>query len=428
MMICFRTLSVYCLAARIGYHTRMAASASQPVGGPAQWIRLGIAVTGLTASVTVLALFLPLVVADLTSSDLAVGFAVGIEGLAAMIIPVVVGRSTDHSGRRKPYLIAATPFVVFGLLAVAAATTYWMIIGAVILYFIGYYGYYTVYQTLYPDTLPDREYGRAWAYQSVFQGIAVGVALIGGGILFENFRSWAFVAAAALFLIVAIYTILTIHGRGKGRGGSRAPWAAMAHLGRSLKRDPVLRLNLGAHFLWEFTLAALRAFVLLYLTRGLGLELDQLMPLLIGVVIIYLIASVLSGQVTDRGNLRPYATAVIIAYAVAMLVAGLTTNHWALAVIFPFGMFGGAAIMMLAYPIMLKTTDLEHRVAYTAYYQANRGLALLLGTSGTGFAIDALGTYFPASGGYQVMWLVGAVAAFASLPLYRRLPQNNGLA
>jgi MFS family permease len=150
------------------------------------------------------------------------------------------------------------------------------------------------------------------------------------------------------------------------------------------------------------------------------------MPLLGGVVIIYLVASVLSGQVTDHGNLRRYATGMLIAYGTAMLVAGLTTNRIALAVIFPFGMFGGAAILMLAYPIMLKATHREHQVAYTAYYQANRGLALLLGTSGAGFAIDTFGRYFPASGGYQAMWLVGAVAAFASLPLYRRLPQTNG--
>jgi MFS family permease len=115
---------------------------------------------------------------------------------------------------------------------------------------------------------------------------------------------------------------------------------------------------------------------------------------------------------------------VIIAYAASMLVAGLTTNHWALAVIFPFGMFGGAAIMMLAYPILLKATHPRNRVAYTAYYQANRGLALLLGTSGAGYAIDVFGRFFPASGGYQVMWLVCAVAAFASLPLYRMLPQD----
>lgn len=380
---------------------------------------------GLTASVTVLALFLPLIVADLTNSDLAIGFAVGVEGLAALTIPVLVGRSSDRSGHRTPYLLAATPLVAGGLLAVSVATTYWMIVAAVSVYFVGYYAYYTVYQALYPDTLPEHEYGRAWAYQSIFQGIAVGLALVGGGVLFEAYRGTAFVVTAAVFVAVAIGTILAVSSQGLARGGSRSPLSAAAGLVWAVRRDRTLRIFLATHFLWEFTLAAIRAFVLLYLLRGLGLELPELLPLLGAVVAIYLVASLTSGQVTDTGNLRRYATVMVTAYGAAMLTAGLTTAPAALGILFPFGMFGGAAVLMLAYPVLLKATDREHRVEYTAYYQANRGLALLLGTSLTGLAIDAFGRYFPASGGYQVLWLAGAVAAFASLPLYRRLPHQT---
>ena len=380
---------------------------------------------GLTASVTVLALFLPLIVADLTTSDLAVGFAIGVEGLAALTVPVLVGRSSDRSGNRTPYLLVATPLVAGGLLAVSLATTYWMIVAAVGVYFVGYSAYYTVYQALYPDTLPEHEYGRAWAYQSIFQGLAVGLALVGGGALFQAYRGTAFVVSAAVFVAIAIGTILAVSGKGLARGGSRSPLSAAAGLIRSVQRDSTLRTFLATHFLWEFTLAAIRAFVLLYLLKGLGLDLVKLLPLLAAVVAIYLVASLTSGQVTDTGNLRRYASAMIIAYGAAMLTAGLTTAPAALGILFPFGMFGGAAILMLAYPVLLKATDRDHRVEYTAYYQANRGLALLLGTSLTGLAIDSFGQHFPASHGYQVLWLVGAVAALASLPLYRRLPHQT---
>jgi MFS family permease len=290
---------------------------------------------------------------------------------------------------------------------------------------VGYYAYYTVYQALYPDSLPDHEFGRAWAYQSIFQGIAVGLALVGGGALFDAYHDIAFVAVAGFFVLIAGLTLVTVRVMGKSRGGSRSPIEAYAGLFRALKRDAVLRNNLAAHFFWEYTLAAIRAFVLLYLLRGLGLDLDQLLPLLGAVVAIYLVASLASGEITDRGNMRRYTTGVIIVYAIVMLVAGLTTSPFWLGITFPFGMFAGAAIMMLAYPILLKATDKDHRVAYTAYYQANRGLALLLGTSLTGLTIDTFGHYFPASNGYQVMWLVTGVAALLSLPFYRRLPHQE---
>lgn len=392
-----------------------------------QWLLLGSAVLGLASSATTLTFFLPLILHKLTDSQLAIGFAVGVEGFIALTIPLVVGQASDRTwtriGRRLPYMLAASPLVFIGLIAVALAQSYWLIVAAVLVFFLGYYTYYTAYQALYPDTLPPEEYGRAWSYLNIFQGIGVAVALLGGGALVTMNLSAPFIAAAFFFVVVSGITMLGIHERRhRGHVAEAMPlYRALPNFLNRLRRDANLRLFLAAHFFWEFTLAAIRAFVLLYLLQGLGLETGDLMVVLGIVIFTYLMASVVSGHIADAYDPRRYTSGVVLVYAVVMLITGLSTNELLLRGTLPFGMFAGAAVLMLSYPILLRVTPKDRRGEYTGYYQFNRGLALLIGTSTTGFLIDTFGHHFPQTDGYQVLWLTTAAAAFASLPFFLRL-------
>lgn len=391
-----------------------------------QWILLGAAVLGLSASATVLTFFLPLVLNELTTSQLAIGFAVGVEGFIALTVPLLVGPASDRTwnrfGRRIPYMLAATPLVFAGLLAVALLPSYWLIVLAVMLFFTGYYAYYTAYQSLYPDTLPPDEYGRAWGYQSVFQGFGVAIALLGGGALLTVNLGASFIATAFFFVLIAGLTATGI--REQKRRTTAEASRLRAALPNFLKRviaDRNLRLFLVSHFCWEFTLAAIRAFVLLYLLKGLGMESGALLVILVVVIVTYLIASVVSGHIADAYDPRRYTASVVVLFAAGMLVTGLTTDQLVLRLVLPFGMFAGAAVLMLSYPILLRVTPKDRRGEYTGYYQFNRGLALLFGTSLTGFLIDSFGHHFPETEGYQVLWLTTATVTFLSLPFFLAL-------
>lgn len=408
-----------------------------------QWIVLGIGVLGLVVSTTVLTFFLPVVLDRVTDSGLAIGFAVGIEGVAALTVPLLVGQASDRTwtrfGRRMPYLLAATPLVFAAMLAVALLQTYWLIVAAVLGFFIGYYAYYTAYQALYPDTLPPDEYGRAWGYLSLFQGAGVAVALLGGGALLGVGLGAPFVAAAFFFVLIAGVTVGLVKEPRTRPGDARRSDASeetpprlrrvlLTFFGR-LKADPNLRWFLAAHFCWEYTLAAIRAFVILYMLNGLNLSPSQIVPVMGVVIVAYLLASVVSGQVIDRPGRTPhrYTAGVITVYAICMLTTGLTANWYVLGLVAPVGVFAGVATLLLAYPILLRITPPERRGEYTGYFQFNRGLALLVGTSLTGGLIDVLRDYFPATDGLQVLWLSTAVLAFASLPLFLQL-SRRGLA
>ncbi len=389
-----------------------------------QWLMLGIVVLGLNASVTVLALYLPVVLARLTDSQAAVGFGVGIEGLVALTIPLIIGRASDRRGKRLPYMIAATPLIVAGLLGAAFLDSYWPLVGAVVTYFIGYYAYYTAYQALYPDTLPAAEYGRAWSVLNVFQGIGVGSALVGGGALLTISPGAPFLGAAGLLLITTALAALLIRERRVGRVVPPRR-GTLRTLADHLRTDRHLRLFLPAHFGWEFALAAIRAFVLLYLLDGLGVSGASLVGILGVVLVAYLVAAVTSGNIIDRFDPRRYTAGVILLFAAAMFTLGVTTDETVLRAVLPFGVFSGAAVLMLAYPILLRVTPADRRGEYTGYYQANRGLALLGGTVGTGWLIDRFGGAFPATDGYQVLWLTAGAVVLATIPFFWQLTRKT---
>lgn len=386
-----------------------------------QWLILGLGVMGLTTAATMLVFYLPVVLSRLTDSDLAIGFAVGVEGLIALTIPLIVGQASDQTwnrfGRRIPYLLAGAPLVIAGLVAASLVDSYWLIVGSVAAFFVGYYIYYTAYQALYPDTLPSDEYGRAWAVQSIFQGVAVGLALIGGGALIGFTLKGPFIGAAVFFLAITAVTVVLVreHKRKVARIHHHFYSAFGTFLGR-LRADSNLRLFLAAHFCWEYALAAIRAFVILYLLSGLGVGDNMLVWILSLVVVTYLVAALVSGAIIDKFDPRNYTTWVVTVFAGIMLATGLSTNPQILSFLLPFGVFTGAATLMLSYPILLRVTPPARRGEYTGYYQANRGLALILGTTITGACIDKFGYVFPQTNGYQVLWLVTGVIVLLSVP------------
>lgn len=414
---------------QLGYHKPMSIPDTLPLHRR-QWLVLAFGVLGLTTSVTMLVFYLPLVLSQITDSELAIGFAVGVEGVVALTIPLIIGQASDETwnrfGRRVPYLMGATPFVIAGLVAAAVADSYWLIVAAVLLFFIGYYTYYTAYQALYPDTLPSREYGRAWSLQNVFQGLGVALALIGGGGLIGLSLQAPFYAAAGLFLAVTIGTVYWVKEQKRRKAQERHRfYQAFPILLRRIRTDSNLRRFLPAHFAWEFSLAAIRAFVILYLLKGLGLEQGELVGVLSIVVMAYLIAALVNGTIIDRFDPRNYTAWVVSLFACIMLVTGLTDDRIILQALVPFGVFAGAATLMLSYPILLRVTPVDRRGEYTGYYQANRGLALLLGTTGTGALIQFFGHYFPQTDGYQVLWLVTAAVTFLSLPFLLSLTSEG---
>ncbi len=143
-------------------------------------------------------------------------------------------------------------------------------------FFIAYFTYHSPYYALYPDLVADEVRRRSQGFQGVFRAVGLLLALVGGALLLSLWEPLPFLVAAATLAGVTLILFGRVRGRlGRDEGGSRSDQrtsAASWDLGRE-RRD--IRYWFVANSLWEATEAALKAFVVLYLTVGLSLSLEE---------------------------------------------------------------------------------------------------------------------------------------------------------
>ena len=145
----------------------------------------------------------------------------------------------------------------------------------VTVFFVAYFIAYEPYRALYPDLIDDAIAARAQSTQAIWRGTGTGIALIGGGLLVAWGTEAPFLGAAILFA-VAMGGFLS----GRAAAGARPAQLAQSDtesvleeafsLGSVVRGHPEMRAYLAANALWEASLGALKTFVFLFITVGLG--------------------------------------------------------------------------------------------------------------------------------------------------------------
>jgi hypothetical protein len=83
-----------------------------------------------------------------------VGLIVGVEGLVALWLPLIVGSWSDRLRSRLegrlPFLVAGTPIVMIGLVALSLVCSV-ALAAAALVFFVGYFLAYESYRALCPD-------------------------------------------------------------------------------------------------------------------------------------------------------------------------------------------------------------------------------------------------------------------------------------
>jgi Na+/melibiose symporter-like transporter len=117
------------------------------------------------------------------------------------------------------------------------------------------------------------------------------------------------------------------------------------------RRD--LQAFLVANALWELALAALKTFVVLYVTKTLGLSLAG-SSLAIGVAAsVVLVGAVVSGKIGDNlGRARVMRVALVV-YGLGLLIPFASTVPWVVALAAPLVAFGGGVTMSLPYALLM---------------------------------------------------------------------------
>jgi MFS family permease len=384
--------------------------------------RLGLGAFGLAFSITVTRAYLPPYLKHFTGSATLIAAVIAAEGFFALTLPLVIGPWSDtfHTplGRRRPFMFVALGPMGFCLALVAFMPTLWTTTLIVLGYYFAYYVYEPPYRGLYPDLVPSTLYGRSQSIQHVMRGAALGIALVGGGFLFKEWRPAPFLLAALVTTASCGSAIVFVREQG---GQSRVFKGVRSYLATSwciFREEPEVRRFLACNAAWEGTFAAMSTFVVLYITKGLHEPLWISSAVLADVAIGYVVAAIAAGPLGDRIGLARVIFLASFVYGGGLLVAGFA-RHWHdyyFGLIFPVAVAAGM-VMTLAWGLLFKLMPAQHRGAISGLATTTKGFGLLFGPLLAGGAIDIASSYLKTTSGYQVLWPVCAVPVLLAIPI-----------
>jgi MFS family permease len=183
-----------------------------------------------------------------------------------------------------------------------------------------------------------------------------------------------------------------------------------------------VRRFLLANAAWEGTFAAMRTFVVLYITKGLKQPLSTSSAVLATVAVGYVIAALGAGTLGDRFGLARVIFGASFVYGAGLLVAGLAQewHNYYYGLILPVAVAGGT-VMTLSWALLFKLMPAQHRGAIAGLATTTKGIGLLIGPLVAGVMIDVMAPYLKKTDGYSVLWPVCAVPVLAAIPLVASL-------
>jgi MFS family permease len=383
---------------------------------------LGVPTFALALGITTVSTYLPVLAEEFTKSSIAVGLLIGGEGLMALWLPLVVGSWSDrlHTpiGSRLPFIIAATPPLVVALALLGYVNSIAVAAVVVAVFFVGYFVAYEPYRALYPDLVDHEIAGRAQSTQAIFRGLGTFLALLGGGVLLSISDPLPFIAAAIIVgVCMGAFALTGVRYRRRERSRGEPDVVRTAIGVADLLRccENHLRAFLAANALWELALAALKTFVVLYVTRTLGFSLAGSSGVIAAAALIVLVGAVVSGPLGDRYGRVLVMRWSLVLYGFGLLVPFLTTATAPLIVAVPLIAFGGGVTMSLPYALLIPMMPPGAHGVVTGLYSLSRGIGISLGPLLGGVAIEAAGE------DYRWVWLVCAAAIIVSIAALRPL-------
>lgn len=371
-------------------------------------VALALPTLALAFAISALTTYGPVVLIRLAHSDTKVGLLIGGEGAFALFVPILAGAASDRLppsrlGRRLPLVLLGVPFLVGGLVLLPFSPTYLLAALIVFAIYVGYFLYYPPYRALYADLFPRSYYGRAQSSQAVARGAGLGVALLAGGLLLTVWEAFPFVLAAAAILI-ATFVLLPV-ARLESSTHAAAGGPELPRL-RELVRDRNLGAFAVANGLWELSFTGLRAFIVLYVIKGLGESAAVASAVIAVVAVAYVVAAPLAGLLADRfGVLRVIRVAGLV-YGVG-LVSGVFPRSLApMLPALPLVALAGAVVMTLPQTLAFSVAPPGAEGAAAGIQDFSRGVGVVLGPILVGGAIDLFRDQLSATSGYAAMWPV----------------------
>jgi Na+/melibiose symporter-like transporter len=398
-------------------------------------VLLAVPTLGFALAATTVGTYLPVIVADSGGSPPAIAALIAIEGVLALFLPVLIGARSDRLstpiGGRLPFVLAGVPVMALALAVLGFQHTLTRAVPIVVVLFGAYYVAYEPYRTLYPDLVPVRDAGRSQSAQAVARGVGTALALVGGGLLLALGDPVPFVTAAGLLLAATGAFVWTLLRRGRPApqepGDAMRARDAFRAVRRLLATVPGLRAFFAANALWEAALGAIRTFVVLWVTSGLGLGLVATAGVIGAAGVCVLAGAAVAGRLAERFGTRRVVRWTALAYGAPMIVPFLFDDAALLAPMIPIISASAGVMMALPYAMLIPMMPRAGHGLLTGVYSMSRGVGIVLGPLLAGAAIEgqrALGTPL-GTVPYSALWLVAGLLLLASVPLLGRMTAHE---
>jgi len=386
---------------------------------------LGLPTFAYALATTVATTYLPVLASEFVRSTTVVGLLIGVEGIMALLLAVPAGATSDRRAR-LPFVLAGTPVLVIALAGMGLVSNLPLALVAVTVFFAAYFVAYEPYRALYPDLVDDEIAGRGQSTQALWRGLGTILAIGAGGVLLSVGDPVPFIAAAVVTAVAVTVFVVLLPGEPERehQGAGRDLPDELHRLRQLLAQRGDIRAFLAANALWELALGALKTFIILYLTRGLGLTTSTAALAVCAGAIFIAVASPVSGKLADRFGAVAVMRVALVLYGVGLLVPLVLHAKLAIAVVAPVIAFGGGVVMTLPYALLIPLMDEGDHGLSTGLYSLSRGIGTALGPLLAGVAIQVLAGPLDATQGYQAMWGVCAVAILASVPVLGRLKER----
>ena len=295
------------------------------------------------------------------------------------------------------------------------------------LLYAAYYAFLAPYWSTYPDLVPDEQSGRSRSAESTWRVTGVGLALIGGGLLLDMWAGLPFAVAAVLVLATIGAFTWGLRERLDDDIESGDDESGSVKRIRKLLEDRDIRILCIANGMWNFALASLRAFVVLFFTIGMDRSTTFVSTVIFPMVAVGIaVAAPTAGWVADRWGHVRLLTVALSVYGVGMAIPAFLHDPWVIGLI-PVVAAGAAAVMTLPFSVLMRLLPEENHGSASGLFGFSRGIGAALGPLVTGLAILLLRPVLDGTKGYGAMWLVCSVTLLASIPLLWSLRHNDNL-
>lgn len=387
---------------------------------------------GSTAAQTVMVVLLPILLDRYTDSATLIGFAIGGEGIVAILVPYWIGAASDHLperiaarfGRRTFFLLVMAPLMAASVAIAPFLDGFWPIAGAALVFFLTLHGYLAPLWALMVDEVAPARYGRVQGVRGVLHSAGLAFGLVGGGLLFALWEPLPFIAAAALILVTTAVTFVT--SPRTVRPGHEGDTSDIFKLWRRLKGRPAVSWMLVANALWSSGVDGIRPYIFLFTTVVLGINVAQTSLLLVVIVAGLGIGALVLGHLGDRYGHARLLTIGTGVTGLAMMGGVFIRNvPEAVALMLVAGL-GAATLISLAYPLFARLIGGEGVGRDTGLYIVTMGFGRIVAPVLIGAAIDLARPMMPETRGYPIMWpIAGVLTLLGILALGRAMTHVN---